>query len=76
MTDKDRVVKMLEKAGIEFEEKEDSISSIITDSDVEFVFKKNGSLKKISAKESETEEVDVRKSWQYFDNDDLEDDDL
>jgi hypothetical protein len=75
MSDKDKIVKMLEKAGIEFEEKEDSTHSIVTESDVEFIFKKNGSLKKINAKESEIEEVDTRKSWQYFDDEDEQEDD-
>ena len=73
MSNMEDVLKMLSRAGIEFEESEDDSLSIITESGVEFVFKKNGSLKSVSPFSALIESVDKHDSWKYF-NDEDEDD--
>lgn len=75
MSNFDDITKMLAKAGIEFEESEDDSSTIITDSGVEFVFKKSGGLKSVMPCSSVEEPVDKRDSWKYFGDDDEQEDD-
>lgn len=74
MSDRESILKILDKANIEFEESEDNDFSVVTEAGVEFVFTKKGGLKSVNASAGVAESVDREgMAWQYMD-DELEED--
>jgi hypothetical protein len=77
MSDRDDILKILDKVGIEYEESEDSECKIYTESGVEFIFKKNGGLKSLGQIGELIKSIDKEgNSWKYYGVESDEDDDL